>query len=133
MKAFVLAMACGLGFSTIASAQDTYEKVLDEMVPAFTEFGETLEKIKDPKSAEKVKPALKELAKKMADLKARADKLGEPKGEKKEELEKKYKGKLQDAAKKLSTEMVRIATQVESGKEIVKEISEILGPLSKKK
>lgn len=122
-----------LVFATAASAQDSYEKVLDEMLPAFNQLGETLEKIKDKKSADEAKPAVKNLADQLVKLKARADALGEPKGEKKEELEKKYKGKLETAAKKMSTEIVRIASQVEDGKAIVKDISEALGPLSKKK
>ncbi len=133
MKTTVLAIVCALAWTNPARSQDTFEKVVDEMIPAFTKFGDTLATVKDKKSFEDAKPTIKQVAKTMLDLRERAEKLGEPKGEKKEELEKKYKAKLEAAAKKMSTEMVRIATQVEGGQEIVKELGEMLAPLSKKK
>lgn len=132
MKISIAAIACIL-FAANARAQDNFEKVADEMIPAFTKLGDTLATVKDKKTFEDAKPTFKQLTKTMLDLKERAEKLGEPKGDKKEELEKKYKPKIEDATKKMTTEMVRIATQVEGGQDIVKELSEILAPLNKKK
>ena len=132
MKKSLLVVVCALAWSATVRAQDTYEKVLDEMIPAFTKFGDTLATIKDKKTADDAKPKLKEVAKTLGDLKERADKLGEPKGKDKEDLEKKYKDKLQEAAKKMTTEMIRIS-QLDGGMEIVKELSDLLAPLSKKK
>lgn len=132
MKLSIAAIACIL-FTAHSRAQDSYEKVADEMIPAFTKLGDTLANVKDKKTFEDAKPTFKQVTKTMLDLKERAEKLGEPKGDKKEELEKKYKPKIEEATKKMTTEMVRIATQVEGGQDIVKELSEILAPLNKKK
>ena len=133
MKKALLAAICFFAWTAPTRAQDTYEKILDEMVPAFGKLADTLGTIKDKKTSDEAKPKLKEIAKQMGELKARADKLGEPQGDKKTDLEKKYKPKMEEHTKKLSTEMIRIATQVEGGMDIVKEISELLAPLGKKK
>lgn len=133
MKTTILTVACLFAWSGAARAQDTHEKIADEMIPVFTKLADTLATIKDKKTGDDAKPTIKDIAKKMLDLKERGDKLGEPKGDKKLELEKKYKDKITEATKKMTGEMIRIATQVEGGMDIVKDISELLAPLAKKK
>lgn len=133
MKTTLLAIVCGLAWTEAVHAQDTFDKVLDAMLPTFTKLGDTLATIKDKDSADKAKPTIQEVVKEMTKLKERGEKLGEPMGKQKEELEKKYKSKLEDAARKLSIELVRIKSDVSGGDEIVKEVSELLGGLAKKK
>jgi hypothetical protein len=132
MKRVLLAVVCVLASTASASAQDSFEKVLDEMIPVFGKLNESLAAIKDKKSFEDAKPKLKTLAAQLVALKDRGEKLGEPKGKMKDELETKYKAKLEEAARKMATEMLRIK-MLPDGDEMVKEISTLLSPLSAKK
>ncbi|MCE9532680.1 MAG: hypothetical protein K8T89_16400, partial [Planctomycetes bacterium] len=80
----------------------------------------------------KAESKLKEIGEKLSDFKKRFDKIGEPTGEKKEELDKKFKPMMQAVTKKLEGQMNRIATQIDGGPDILKEITSHLAPLAKK-
>jgi hypothetical protein len=132
MKNALLAVACALAWTATANAEDSHEKVLDEMLSAFGRLNTTMTKIVNKQTFDDVKPILLEVAKEMYELKERGAILGEPKGKSKDLLEIKYKGKLEEAARKLSIEMVRIKA-LTNGDEMVHEISILLLPLSAKK
>jgi hypothetical protein len=132
MRKATLAVVCALAWTASTNAQDSFEKVLDEMIPAFGKLNESLATIKDKKSFEVATPTLKTIADQMVLLKDRGKKLGEPKGKMKDELETKYKAKLEEAARKLATEMLRIK-RLTDGEEFVKEISNMLSPLRDRK
>ena len=132
MKKALFAAVLAVLWSAPVRADDTHESLADDAVKAFSTFGDILAKITDKPSAESAKPKLKETGAKLADLKIRFDKIGEPKGEKKDELDKKYKPKMEEAAKKVQNEMIRIATKIEGGMDIIKDITEALSPLNKK-
>lgn len=132
MKSAILAVACILGWTVSANAQDSFDKVIEEMIPTFGKLNTTLTKVVDKRSFDDARPALQEVAKEMLALKERGAKLGEPMGKTKDLLEIKYKAKIEEAARKLSTEMIRIKA-LTNGDEMVKEISMLLSPLSAKK
>lgn len=132
MKKVLLTAAFAIVFAVPARAADTHESLLEDSIKALTAFSDVLTSIKDKASSETAKPKLKEAAQKMLDLKDRSDKLGEPKGAAKDDLEKKYKGKMEEVVKKLTTEMIRIS-MLDGGMDIVKDLGEMLAPLNKKK
>jgi hypothetical protein len=132
MKQAIITIACMLAWTASANAQDTFDKVIEEMIPTFGKLNTTLTKIVDKRSFDDAKPALQEVARELVALKERGAKLGEPMGKTKDLLEIKYKAKLEEAARKLSTEMLRIKA-LTNGDEMVKEISMMLSPLSVKK
>lgn len=132
MTRTLLVVTCVLAWTASANAQDNFDKVLEEMIPTFGKLSTTLTKVVDKRSYDDAKPALQEVARQLVALKERGAKLGEPMGKTKDLLEIKYKAKLEEAARKLSTEMLRIKA-LTNGDEMVKEISMMLSPLSVKK
>lgn len=132
MKKVLVAAVVALIWSAPSQAQDTHEVLADEAIKAFNGFADILAKITDKKSAEAATADLKKTGEKLTELKARFEKIGEPKGEKKEELDKKFKPKMEEVQKKVQSEMIRIATKVEGGKDIIMEIGAVLTPLAKK-
>ena len=132
MKKVAFACLFTLLGAPLVSAKDTHQNLIEEMIASFNKLSDVLVTIKDKKSADVAKSKVETIGKLMADLKKRADILGEPKGEQKEELEKRFKQKMEDAAKRMTCELIRIAKNIDGGQEIVKEISTLLGGPSTK-
>ena len=114
------------------SGTDTHESLVADTIKSIKDFSDILAQIKGKKSADDSKPKLEAMSKRMAELKKRYDKVGEPAGAKKEELEKKFKPDMEAAAKKLTGELVRIALNVEGGQDFVKDISSMFDSLKPK-
>lgn len=128
MKKILIAAVLAVIWSAPVRAEDTHESLADDAFKAFNEFADTLAMIKDKESWEKVKESLKKTGMKLADVKARFDKIGEPKGDKKDEIEKKYKPKMEEIQKKVQSEYQRIANKVPGGREILNEVNAALAP-----
>jgi len=132
MKKVMIAAVFACLWAAPVRAEDSHESVAEDAIKALGTFNDILATIKDKASADDAKPKLKDAGGKLADLKVRFDKLGEPKGGQKEELDKKFKPKMEEVTKKLQNEMIRIATQIEGGQDILKDITSHLAPLGKK-
>jgi type I site-specific restriction endonuclease len=136
MKKLVAASMLAILWAAPTQAEDpkpdTHEALVEETIKSIEKLSKILADIKDKTSSEDAKPKLEETVKAMTAMKKRADKLGEPMGAKKEELEKKYKPEMEAATKKLTGEFIRIATNVEGGQEIVKNISALFANLNPK-
>jgi hypothetical protein len=108
----------------VSGCGDSHEAVLKDTIKTMDEITEVCESIKDESSAKAAKPKLEKLAEKMKDIKKRADKLGDPKGDKKEALEKKYKDDLLKSALKMAVAIQKAST-VPGGKDAIKPLEEI--------
>jgi len=101
MKKVLIAAVVALVWTMPGRAQETHEVLAEDAIKAFDTFASVLSTIKDKDSAEKAKPDLKKVGEKLAGLKGRFEKIGEPKGDKKDELDKKFKPKMEEVQKKL--------------------------------
>lgn len=125
----ILGLASGVGFA--AALGSPHEKALQQAVESFEKIGATLKKIVDEESAATAKPELKKSADAFVEARTAAEKLDPPDKEEKQRLEKIYKPKLEDAMKKMNTEVRRVA-QIPGGKEALKEIAVVLRKDEKK-
>jgi hypothetical protein len=130
MKRILFAAVLALAWSAPGRAEDTHETLAEESYKAFNGLADVLAGIKDKDTAEKAKPELKKTGEKIADLKARFEKIGMPTDSKKVELEKKFSPKMKEAMKKVEKEMGRIATMVDGGLDILKDLTAILAPIA---
>jgi Skp family chaperone for outer membrane proteins len=128
MKNLMFAAVVALAWTATSRAQDTHEALAEDAIKAFNSFADVLGTIKDKASADKAKTDLQKTGEKLAGLKERFDKIGEPKGDKKDELDKKFKPKMEEVQKRVQNEMLRIATKVEGGQDIIKDIGMMLAP-----
>jgi hypothetical protein len=91
--------------------KDDFDSLLSAMVKTLTDVGDALAKITDEKVAKEATPNLEKLAKSMADLSERAQKLGRPTGDEEKALKAKYDTSLTAASKKLTGEIERLKGQ----------------------
>jgi hypothetical protein len=108
-----------------AHADDTFESLTEEGIKALNGYAEVLMMIKDKATAETAKPDIKKIAEKVAGLKTRMEKLGEPGRLRKEELDKKYKPKMEATIKKINAQLDRIK-DLDGGALIVTQVTSIL-------
>ncbi len=132
MKRVLFGALLAVLWSAPIRAADTHEAVAEDAIKAFSGFADALTAVKDKESAQKANPDLKKWGEQIAGIKKRMDVLGEPKADKREELDKKYKPKMEEAVKKMQAEMSRIATKVDGGLDILKSITDVLAPPDKK-
>jgi hypothetical protein len=92
-------------------AKDDFDSLVASMVKTLTEVGEALSKITDDKAAKEAAPKLEQLAKSMAELTERGQKLGKPSGDEEKALKTKYEADLTAASKKLTGEIERLKGQ----------------------
>jgi hypothetical protein len=109
------------------SNSDNFDSLLASIVKTLNEVGDTLGKISDEKAAKEAAPKLEKLAKEMANLHQRGQKLGKPSGEIEKTLEAKYKNDLAAASKKLTGEIERL-----KGQPYGKSVLEALKPKAEK-
>ncbi len=115
----------------LTRAEDSHEKVIEDLQVVLGKLGDTLATIKDPKSAQLASAQVKEFGQAIQSINARAVKLGLATGERKIELEKKYKPAMDLKIKKVSAEFQRILSSIDGGARILNEISETLNPAPK--
>jgi len=107
-----------------------YEKALLQMIGSLDSIGTKLKTIIDEDSALAAKPALRKAADTWVDGRTKAEKLEPPERDEKTRLEKLYKPKLEDALRKMFTEIRRVEN-IPGGKDALKEISGVLKKDSK--
>ncbi len=132
MKKTLFAVVIAAIWSCPVRAEDTHESLAEDTLKTITNLSEELSAIKDATTAEKVKPDLKKTCEKLADLKRRFEKIGEPTAAKKEDLEKKYKMKMAMVASKIKNDMERISA-LDGGKDIIVMIADALKLFAEKK
>jgi len=118
-----------LGFAN-ANQGSPYEDMLKQLIDNFDKISMTLKKIDDEPSAMAAKPELRKLSDAFVKGRAKAAKIQPPEKDEKARLEKQYKPKLDEALKKLFTEVTRVR-EVKGGEDALKEISSILKKDSK--
>ena len=123
----VLIALCFVG----ANQDSPYELALQQLVASVEKIGTTLKSIVDEDSAGTAKAELRKSATFFLDIRAKAAKLQPPEKDEKQRLEKHYKPKLENAMKKMFTEIRRIEI-IPGGKDALKEISGVLQKESKK-
>jgi len=98
--------------------KDTPEMVLKDAIKLLNDFSVVLEDIKDKETAEKAKPKLEGVGKRMKELKKRSDKLkiDELPKEEKEALEKKYNGDLKKAGERMTKAMLKAVSDPDVAK-----------------
>lgn len=110
----------------VAGSQGSpYEKSLQVVVDSFEKIGATLKTIVDEESAGAAKPDLRKAADAFVEARAKAAKMQPPEKEEKVRLEKQYKPKIEEAMKKIFTEIRRVEV-IPGGKEALKEIAGVL-------
>ena len=125
----VALLLAGMSFAA-ASQTSPYEETLKQAIESFEKIGATLRKIDDEASAAAAKPELRKSAEAFLAARAKAAKMQPPEKAEKVRLEKQYKPKLEEAMKKMFTEVRRVEL-IDGGKEALKEISGVLKKDSK--
>lgn len=95
-------------------SQESFQKLVEEMIKLTGDVGDVLATVKDKQTAEKASPKVQALSKSLKDLKARSDKIAKPTPEDLKVLETKYGEQLKAAMLKFMTETKRLAA-VEGG------------------
>jgi len=90
-----------LGSLSGCGQQDTFDSLMQEDFDWLNAYVSLMERVKDVKSAERVKDDLEELAKKGQDINKRFDALGKVTKEEQEKLKDKYNDKLAELLPKL--------------------------------
>lgn len=117
-------LALGLAFADDAAKpkekdeKDTFEILVKAILGSLNNTGELLAKVTDEKSAKETKPKLEKVAVEMQGLQERMNKLGKPTPEDEKKLEQKFKGDLETAVKKMTTEAVRLS-ETDYGKDLL--------------
>ena len=119
----VVALAsASLAFSAQASP---YAQALQQVVDSFEAIGKSLKTIVDEDSAGAARPDLRKSAKLFEEARAKAAKMQPPEKDEKIRLEKQFKPKLEDAMKKMFTEIRRVE-QIPGGRDALKELAGVL-------
>lgn len=121
-KVLVLFLA-GVSFAGEGSAR--LEDIVRAMLGAIERFTTTLGTIQDEDSAKAAQPILAKGAAEWLSLRKKAENVAPPTREEKEKLEKEFKGKLEEAQKKLFAEIARVQT-VAGGNEALQELSKAM-------
>src|SRR5437773_9919 len=111
----------------LAGEESPHEQALKGMLKSLDKMTLTLADVKDGDSAEAARPELKKLAAGWTAARAKADKLPPPEPAEKERLAKQYKGKMDEAIKKLLGEAGRI-NAIPAAKDVLKELRVVLEP-----
>jgi len=131
MKKRVIGIAILLATAVLlpifAGDDSPYEKTLKQMIQSLGKMTTTLAGVKDGDTAQAARPELKKLVGGFVAVRAKADKLPPPEPAEKERLAKQYKGKMDDAIKKLLVEAGRLESVVGT-KELLKDLRGALEP-----
>ena len=107
----ILACACAMA---LVGCGDSHDKVRSDMLDVISDMNDVLDDVDDKASAEAAKPKLEAIGERMKDLKARADKLGEPSPEQEKELNAKYEERMGKETMRLFGNMMRVGTNPET-------------------
>jgi hypothetical protein len=123
----ILIVAVGL---VVAGEGSPHEKVIQDMISSAESIGAKLKTILDEETAAAAKPDLKKANDVWVEARARSARLPAPEKVEKERLKKLYQPKLDDALKKMFSEIVRVQG-IPGGKDALKEIAGVLKKDSK--
>ena len=113
-----------LGFARAGEASP-HEQAILRMLGNLHEIGKILQSIETEEGAEAAKPDLRKAAKNWIEARAKTAKMPPPERAEKERLTKIYKPKVDDALKKMFTEIRRVEV-IPGGKDALKEIRGVL-------
>lgn len=116
-----------LASAVFAGDSARLEDIVKSMLGAMDRLSSALSTIQDEDTARAAHPDLKKGAEEWLVLRKRAENVPPPTREEKVKLEKEFKGKIEEAQKKLFTEIARVQN-VPGGKEALQEVSKALDP-----
>jgi len=105
--------------------KSSLESVIKQMIDTMDGLTKTLATIRDEESAKSAQPELKKTAEQWRLIKKKAEGVSPPSKEEKDRLAKQFKMKLEEAQKKLFTEVARVSA-IQGGREAILEISSVL-------
>ncbi len=114
MKKTLWMVVLMVGAMGVVGCSDSREKVTEDGLDLMEEMVGVLEGVTDKESAEEAKPKLEELNKEGEELKARAEKLGDPSKEEEKELEEKYGEQMKEVFGKMMAQMARLSAKPEA-------------------
>lgn len=103
-----------------------FDKIAEDIIASFNKTADVLEKVKDKKSAEEARAKLREVAGKLKELSVHDSAFEKLDKSKQDELEKKFKSKIDAAIGRMGKEAVRVSS-VEGGKELLRELDVAFG------
>ena len=118
---FLVLAGCGGGLGT-------HEGVLDAQIDAMDDFADILDGINNKSDVDSAKPKVEALVKRMQEIQTAADKLGEPTGDQKKQLEK----KMQDAQKKFEPRMKKVQERLQNDPEAMQALFGLIMEVSSK-
>lgn len=121
-------LGCFILFSTLAfagAAQARLEDLVKQMLTTMDSISKSLESISDEDTAKAAHNELKKSASQWIEIRKQAEETPPPTKEEKERLAKEYKGKLEEAQKKLFAEIARVQN-IPGGKDALLEIRNAL-------
>jgi hypothetical protein len=117
----LLTLAMLLPAGAGGGAAAAHDALVKDMLGDLEQIHKVLLTIKDEPSADAARPDLKKVALHLAELRKRAKEVKQPSKAEKDELEKRYKPKFDEALKKLRVESIRVKG-VPGGPEALNEI-----------
>jgi hypothetical protein len=97
----------------LAGCSDSHDKVTADTLDIMADMNDVLDGVTDKASAEAAKPKLEAIGERMKDVKARADKLGEPSAEQQEQLKAKYEERMGKEMMRMFGNAMRVGTNPE--------------------
>ena len=120
----LLALA-SLGLSQCGGGE-THEKIMKDMISVMNRLGDLMGGIKDKATAEAAKPKLSALVDELKAVKARMDKIGEPKGKLADDLKAKYEKEMKAAMEKFTGSIMKAMTAGPEVAETLKSVGEAM-------
>ena len=116
----LVGFSCALVLLTAGAVlgADTHDSLLKEMLGTMKNAVTVLKGVKDEATAKEALPKVKKICEEMSDQKKRMDKLGKPTKEQDKELQKKYRGEMEQGFKAFTEEMLRVM-KVPGGEELI--------------
>jgi cytochrome c556 len=118
--------ALGVGALAAAAGEESaHEQALKQMIRALDKLTTTLSGIKDAETAQAARPELRKAVEGWTATKKKLEELPPPGNAEKDRLQKEYKGKVDEATKKLFTEIGRVR-MFPAGKDVLQEMAKVL-------
>jgi hypothetical protein len=126
MKVLLSVFFATLLFSAPLNAADTHQSLAEEAIKVIEKLTTELKDVKATSDFEICRAKFKPLTDEMAGIRRRTAELPRLEGDAKKTMEDKYRGKMDEVAKKLKAEFTRITNDVSGGKDFVKELSKMV-------
>jgi hypothetical protein len=122
-----IAIGLALLFGAVVAAGEggAHEEVIKQMTAAIDKLGAALEGVQDEDTAKAIRPDLKKHAGVFVEARKKAEKLPPPEAEEKDRLTKELKPKLEEAMKKLFTQVRRVE-RLPGGQDALLELRPVL-------